>query len=110
MSSSRTRRGLRSIENTIASDNDLYHTGIRAKITRTNPAHANENRPSGVSQKFYFHLLEYNKFLCSGRCRKEEKRLKLIDATTISLNLNDFRWAKFTDSIFSNKLMPYTTV
>ena len=89
------QKGLRSIENTIASDNDLYHTGIRANVTRTNLAHANENRPSEVFQKFYFHLLEHYKFLCSGRGRQEEKRLKLIDATTISLNLNDFRWAKF---------------
>ncbi len=45
------QKGLRSIENTIASDNDLYHTGIRANVTRTNFAHANENRPSGVFQK-----------------------------------------------------------
>lgn len=57
------QKGLRSIENTIASDNDLYHTGIRANVTRTNLAHANENRPSGVFQKFYFHLLEHYKFL-----------------------------------------------
>ena len=39
------QKGLRSIENTIASDNDLYHTGIRANVTRTNLAHANEFRP-----------------------------------------------------------------
>ena len=29
------------------------------------------------------------------QAKKKEKRLKLIDATTISLNLNDFRWTKF---------------
>ena len=28
------QKGLRSIENAIASDNDLYHAGIRANITR----------------------------------------------------------------------------
>ncbi|MCR5623587.1 MAG: DUF4372 domain-containing protein [Treponema sp.] len=67
------QKGLRSIENTIASDNDLYHTGIRANVTRTNLAHANENRPSGVFQKFYFQLLEHNKFLCSGRDRQENE-------------------------------------
>lgn len=89
------RKGLRSIENTIASDNDLYHAGIKSHITRTNLAHANEFRPCGVFQKFYFHLIEYYRLLSGKGSRKEEKHLKLIDATTISLNLNDFRWAKF---------------
>ena len=37
------QKGLRSIGNAIASDNDLYHAGIRANITRTNLAQANEN-------------------------------------------------------------------
>ena len=33
----------------------------------------------------------------AGLCqaKKKEKRLKLIDATTTSLNLNDCRWTKF---------------
>lgn len=89
------QNGLRSIENAVASDNDRYHAGIRANITRTNLAHANEKRPCGVFQKFYFHLLEHYKFLCGRGNRKEAKNLKLIDATTISLNMNDFHWATF---------------
>ncbi|MCI7564940.1 MAG: IS4 family transposase [Treponema sp.] len=89
------QKGLRSIENAIASDNDLYHAGIRANITRTNLAHANEKRPCYIFQKFYFHLLDHYKFLRGKGKRKEEKNLKLIDATTISLNLEDFKWAKF---------------
>lgn len=82
--------GLRGIENAIASDNDLYHAGIKSNVTRTNLAHANESRPSEVFRKFYFHLLDHYKFLSGKGSRKEEKNLKLIDATTISLNLNDF--------------------
>lgn len=89
------QKGLRSIENAIESDNDLYHAGIRANITRTNLAHANEKRPCTVFQNFYFHLLDHYKFLCGKNGRRERKKLKLIDATTISLNLNDFSWAKF---------------
>lgn len=89
------QKGLRSIENAIASDNDLYHAGIRANITRTNLAHANEKQPCDIFQKFYFHLLDHYKFLRGKGKRKEEKNLKLIDATTISLNLEDFKWAKF---------------
>ena len=89
------QKGLRSIENAIASDNDLYHAGIKSNITRTNLAHANESRSSEVFRKFYFHLFEHYKLLCGRGSRKEEKSLKLIDATTISLNLNDFKWAKF---------------
>ena len=86
---------MRTIEETIESDNDLYHAGIKSNVTRTNLAHANEKRPSEVFQKFYFHLLEHYKFLCGRGSRKVEKNLKLIDATTISLNMNDFSWAKF---------------
>lgn len=89
------QKGLRGIENAIASDNDLYHAGIRSNITRTNLAHANESRRCEVFQKFYFHLLGHYKILCGRGRWKEEKNLKIIDATTISLNLNDFSWAKF---------------
>ncbi len=89
------QKGLRTIEETIASDNDLYHAGVSSHITRTNLAHANEKRPCGIFQKFYFHLIEHYKFLCGRGSRKEMKNLKLIDATTISLNMNDFSWAKF---------------
>lgn len=39
------QRGLREIENTIASDNDLHHAGIRSRVTRTTLAHANERHP-----------------------------------------------------------------
>ncbi|MBO6218657.1 MAG: DUF4372 domain-containing protein [Treponema sp.] len=38
------QKGLRTIEETIASDNDLYHAGVSTHITRTNLAHANEKR------------------------------------------------------------------
>ena len=89
------QNGLRSIENALESDNDLYHAGIKSKITRTNLAHANENRDCAVSQKFYFHLLEHYKALKGSKVDKTTKNLKLIDATTISLNLNQFSWAKF---------------
>jgi len=89
------QKGLRTIEETIASDNDLYHAGVSSHITRTNLAHANEKRPCRIFQKFYFHLIEHYKFLCGRGSRMEMKNLKLIDATTISLNMNDFSWAKF---------------
>lgn len=89
------QKGLRSIENTTASDNDLYHAGIKVRITRTNLAHANEFRPCEVFQKFYFHLLGHYKLLRGRKARKEEKTLKLIDATTISLNMRQCEWAKF---------------
>ena len=89
------QKGLRTIEETIASDNDLYHAGVSTHITRTNLAHANEKRSCEVFRKFYFHLLGHYKFLCGRGSRKEMKNLKLIDATTISLNMNDFSWAKF---------------
>ena len=90
-------KGLRTIEETIAIDNDLYHAVAIKHITRTNLAHANEKRPCEVFQKFYFHLLGHYKFPTSRGSRKE-KSPKLIDTTTISLNMNDFSWAKFRSS------------
>ncbi len=48
-------------------------------------------------QKFYFHLLGHYKFPTSRGSRKK-KSPKLIDTTTISLNMNDFSWAKFRSS------------
>ena len=38
------QKGLRTIEETIASDNDLYHAGVSTHITRSNLAHANDPR------------------------------------------------------------------
>ena len=61
------------------------------------PSHANEKRPCEVFQKFYFHLLGHYKFPTSRGSRKK-KSPKLIDTTTISLNMNDFSWAKFRSS------------
>ena len=56
---------------------------------------SNENRPCEVFQKFYFHLLEHYKILRAGNGGREVKNLKPIDATTISLNMNDLACAKF---------------
>ena len=90
------QNGLRSIEKALESDNDLYHAGVSSKITRTNLAHANSSRPCKVFQQFYFYLLNYYKSM-TGKSTfdKETKNLKLIDATTISLNLKQFNWAKY---------------
>ena len=65
------QNGLRTIEETIASDNDLYHAGVSTHITRSNLAHANEKRPCEVFRKFYFHLLGHYKFLCGRGSRKQ---------------------------------------
>lgn len=70
---------LRMIEETIASDNNLYHAGVSTYITRPNLAHANEKRPCKVFQKFYFHLIEHYKFLSGRGSRKGMKNLKLSD-------------------------------
>ena len=93
------QNGLRSIEKALESDNDLYHAGVTSKITRTNLAHANRSRPCEIFQHFYFNLLNYYKSMTGRKTfDKETKNLKLIDATTISLNLNQFSWAKFKNT------------
>ena len=51
------QKGLRTIEETIASDNDLYHAGVSIHITRTNLAHANEKSPC---VELFFKMIKQN--------------------------------------------------
>ena len=51
------QKGLRTIEETIASDNDLYHAGVSTHITRTNLAHANEKR---WEVELFFKMIKQN--------------------------------------------------
>lgn len=85
--------GLRSIEKALNSNaKSLYHLGISKQLARSTISYANNHRLPKVFEKLFYLLL--------GKVeRKANKLLKnalyAIDATTISLNINDFSWAKF---------------
>ena len=78
-----------------------YHLGTRL-IRRSSLADANRDRPVAIFQETFFYLLEKVR----DRLPKQEatEMVRLIDATTIDLNLNQFEWAKFRSTKAGIKL------
>jgi len=69
-----------------------YHLGTRS-IRRSSLADANSTRPVPIYQETFFYLLDQ---LRKKLPKKEGvEMVRLIDSTTIDLNLNQFEWAKF---------------
>lgn len=78
-----------------------YHLGTR-DIRRSSLADANRERPVAIFQETFFYLLEKVR----DRLPKQDatEMVRLIDATTIDLNLNQFEWAKFRSTKAGIKL------
>jgi hypothetical protein len=92
------RESLRDIETCLrAVQPKLYHMGIRAKVSRTTLARANENRDWRIYADFAQVLIHIARPLYAG----EDLGLDLkqtvyaLDSTTISLCLSLFPWALF---------------
>jgi IS4 transposase len=69
-----------------------YHLGTNV-ICRSSLAEANKKRSAEIFKETFFYLLnQVNKQLPK---RDAKEMILLIDSTTISLNLNQFKWAKF---------------
>ncbi len=92
------RESLRDIEACLrAQDSKLYHMGIRAKISRSTLADANENRNWCIYADLAHSLIPVARKLY----RDEDFGVELdqsvyaLDATTIDLCLSVFPWAKF---------------
>jgi hypothetical protein len=77
----------------------IRHLGIFAPVTRSTLAYANQHRPAELFQDFFFAVFQH--LLAKGGFghRKAKFRFKnpllSLDATTISLCLSLFPWAKF---------------
>ena len=68
-----------------------YHLGVKS-IKRSTLAKANEERPVAIYEELFYMML--NKV--RGSVANEAKEVvRLIDSTTISLNQQQFAWAKF---------------
>ncbi len=78
-----------------------YHLGSR-QIRRSSLADANRDRPVAIFQETFFYLLE--KVRDSLPKQDATEMVRLIDATTIDLNLNQFEWAKFRSTKAGIKL------
>lgn len=96
------RSSLRDLVNSFNSKRSChYHLGTDI-ICKSSLADANKVRPCGIYTEVFFYLLE--------KVRKQlpktstEEMIRLIDATTIDLNLNQFEWAKFRSSKSGIKL------
>lgn len=94
------REGLRDIESCLRAFGDkLYHVGIRANVSRSALARANEVHDWRVFQDFAIHLIGIARSLYS----KEpfgielESAVYAFDSTTIDLCLALFPWARFMD-------------
>lgn len=72
-----------------------YHLGTRS-VRRSSLSDANRERPSVIFLETFFYLLEQVRDRLPGQEARE--MVRLIDSTTIDLNLNQFQWAKFRSS------------
>lgn len=68
-----------------------YHLGVKP-IQRSTLADANESRPVALYEELFYAMLEKVR----GTVARDAKQVvRLIDSTTISLNQQQFEWAKF---------------
>ena len=87
-----------------AGANSLYHAGI-GNISLNNFSHANSKRDSRIFEDLYYHL--QNKFENTYKGTKPfrfNNNVKAVDATTISLSMSLFKWAKFRSTKSGIKL------
>jgi hypothetical protein len=73
-------------------ETNLYHLGINHEIKRSSLSYALQSRPSKVFEEFFYSML---KSLTVDQKKRFNKKVKLIDSTTISLCLEKFDWAKY---------------
>lgn len=96
------RHSLRDLVDTFNSkQSHHYHLGTRA-ISRSSLADANSKRPKLIFQETFYYLLEQARDRLPGKDANE--MVRLIDSTTIDLNLNQFEWAQFRSTKAGIKL------
>jgi IS4 transposase len=96
------RQSLRDLEDGFNSKKaHHYHLGTHA-IRRSSLSDANHKRPVAIFQETFFYLLEKVRSQLPGKVTTD--MVRLIDSTTIDLNLNQFEWAKFRSTKAGIKL------
>ena len=93
------RESLRDIQACLRSANQkLYHMGIRGKVSRNTPAHANQVRDWRIYADFAHVLIGRARQLYAGDTFgiELEQSVYALDATTIDLCLSLFPWATFS--------------
>jgi hypothetical protein len=74
--------------------NKLYHLGCRV-ARRSTLSDANNKRPSDIYRELFFSLLKRTQSLSPKYKLKIDRKLYVLDATTIDLCLTLFPWARF---------------
>ncbi len=69
-----------------------YHLGVK-EVYRSSLSDANKKRPVKIFQETFFLLLEKVQYQLPNK--DVSQMVRLIDSTTIDLNLNQFKWAGF---------------
>src|SRR5579872_152496 len=88
-------QSLRDIETSFLSQaNRLYHLGLPNKICRNTLSNANAKRDSDIYQDFFYKLVDRCKDLTPRHKFRFKNPLYTFDATTISLCLSIFPWAR----------------
>ena len=96
------RQSLRDLEDSFNSKAaHHYHLGTRA-IRRSSLSDANHKRPVAIFQETFFYLLEKVRSRLPNKATAD--MVRLMDSTTIDLNLNQFEWAKFRSTKAGIKL------
>jgi Transposase DDE domain/Domain of unknown function (DUF4372) len=81
----------------------LYHLGS-AKLTRSNLARMNENKPYSLYEVLFGKLLHHCQCLAPGHQFRFRNKLYSLDASTIDLCLSVFPWADFRSTKGAIKL------
>lgn len=89
------RKSLRDVVDSMGAQYQrLYHLGS-AKLSRSNLARINEEKPHELYEQLYGKLLGRASQLAPGHGFRFKNKLYSMDATTIDLCLSVFPWAKF---------------
>jgi len=89
------RRCLRDVvDNMSAQQHRFYHPGS-AKLSRSNLARINQNKPHAVYKALFGKLLKRCQSQAPGHGFKFKNELYSLDASTIDLCLSLFPWAEF---------------
>lgn len=98
------RNSLRDIvENISAQAHRLYHLGS-AKLSRSNLARINEDKPYALYEALFGKLLSRCRGISSGHTFRFKNPLYSMDASTIDLCLSVFPWAEFRSTKGAIKL------
>ncbi len=96
------RHSLRDLVDTFNSkQSHHYHLGTRT-IRRSSLAEANSKRPKLIFQETFYYLLEQVRDRLPRKDANE--MVRLIDSSTIDLNINQFEWAQFRSTKAGIKL------